>query len=226
MKTHKDIQKRNLGTGVNPTRRERRSAATYETIMRSALMLFANQGYNATTIEDITNTADIGKGTFFNYFPSKEHIFVAYARRRAEKMLESMEKMNRSKEPVKQIIQKLVMSYVDEENITPIMYRNILAAICSNNSVRDLIAEGIEQVRKPLAELMLLGQQRGEIRDDLAPLDVALEFQRIFSGTMLLWAFSPSAKPWTECKKEILNAVWSYIENKHHKDLPGKEQHS
>jgi len=36
--------------------------------------LFRERGFHNTTVEDITNAADVGKGTFFNYFPSKEHI--------------------------------------------------------------------------------------------------------------------------------------------------------
>jgi AcrR family transcriptional regulator len=179
--------------------------------MRSALMLFAQRGYTATTIEDITNTADIGKGTFFNYFPSKEHIFATHAQRQGGKTLKSIESMKNSTESMEQVVRKLIMSYVDEDNISPTMYRNILVAICSNDSVRTLMAEGIERARRALAELMLIGQQRGEVRDDLTSMEVAVEFQRTFSGTMLLWAFAPSERPWSECKKEILRAVWSNI---------------
>ena len=39
--------------------------------LRLALALFRDQGYEATTIEQITERADVAKGTFFNYFPSK-----------------------------------------------------------------------------------------------------------------------------------------------------------
>ncbi|MGD0211574.1 MAG: TetR/AcrR family transcriptional regulator [Desulfomonilia bacterium] len=206
--------------GNKPTRRERRSAETQERLMHSALKLFARRGYTATTIEDITNAADIGKGTFFNYFPSKEHIFAAQAQRQAEKTLKSIENMRHSKESMKQLVRKLIMSYVDEDNISPTMYRNILVAICSNDSVRTLMAEGIERARKTLAELMLLGQKRGEIRDDLTPVEAAVEFQRTFSGTMLLWAFAPSERPWSACKKEIVRAVWLNIKapNRDHKE--------
>jgi len=184
---------------------------TEERLMRSALRLFATRGYTATTIEDITDAADIGKGTFFNYFPSKEHIFATHAMRQAEKTLKSIEDMRRSTGPMERVVRKLIMSYVDEDNISPTMYRNILVAICSNDSVRAMMVEGIERARKGLAELMMLGQQRGEIRDDLTPEEAATEFQRAFSGTMLLWAFAPTERPWSACRKEIMRAVWLVI---------------
>src|SRR5712692_8702350 len=63
----------------SPTgRRARRHAATRERIFRAALKLFAERGFFETTVEDITEAADVGKGTFFNYFPSKEHLLDAF----------------------------------------------------------------------------------------------------------------------------------------------------
>jgi len=69
-------------SGVHPShgRRERRSAETRERLFRASLDLFARKGFTETKVEDITEAADVGKGTFFNYFPSKDHILLALAR--------------------------------------------------------------------------------------------------------------------------------------------------
>src|SRR5256884_4852558 len=61
-----------------PDRRQRRSAEIRERLFRAALQLFAQKGFLETTVEDITEAADVGKGTFFNYFPSKDHILLAF----------------------------------------------------------------------------------------------------------------------------------------------------
>src|SRR2546422_8324892 len=63
------------------SRRQRRSAEIRERLFRAALNLFAKKGFAETTVEDITEAADVGKGTFFNYFPSKEHILLALDRK-------------------------------------------------------------------------------------------------------------------------------------------------
>ncbi|HEX2776577.1 MAG TPA: helix-turn-helix domain-containing protein, partial [Candidatus Acidoferrales bacterium] len=47
-----------------PNRRERRRLETRERIYRAALQIFAERGYLETTVEDITEAADVGKGTF------------------------------------------------------------------------------------------------------------------------------------------------------------------
>lgn len=45
-------------------------------IARAALHLFAEKGYAATSVGQIAESAGIGKGTVYAYFPSKEEIFV------------------------------------------------------------------------------------------------------------------------------------------------------
>lgn len=54
------------------SRRERKKQETRERLLEAAWQRFRAQGYANTTIEEITEAADVAKGTFFNYFESKE----------------------------------------------------------------------------------------------------------------------------------------------------------
>ena len=57
-----------------PGLRERKKAKTRATLQRQALALFREQGYAATTIEQIAAAAEVSESTFFRYFPTKEDI--------------------------------------------------------------------------------------------------------------------------------------------------------
>ena len=54
--------------------RQRKKLATRERIRASALRLFQQQGYEATTVEEIAAAAGVSHVTVFRYFPTKEDV--------------------------------------------------------------------------------------------------------------------------------------------------------
>ena len=66
----------NIGTSQRPNLRERKKARAKADIQKAALKLFAKQGYDATTVEQIAEAAEVSPSTFFRYFSTKKAVVI------------------------------------------------------------------------------------------------------------------------------------------------------
>ncbi|AHH18267.1 putative transcriptional regulator, TetR family [Nocardia nova SH22a] len=57
--------------------REQKKKRTKQALIRSALNLFADKGYDATTVAEIATAAEVSPATFFNYFATKDEVVFA-----------------------------------------------------------------------------------------------------------------------------------------------------
>jgi AcrR family transcriptional regulator len=171
------------------SRRERQSADRRERLFRAAMDLFSRKGFAETTVEDITNAADLGKGTFFNYFPSKEHILLAFGEMQLGKLQAAFEEMRSNNVPVPVFMRSLGPRMTQEPIRNPAMIRILLQAFLTDDSkVREPMLELQSRVIGIHSEMIRIGQQRGEVRNDLAPEVIANVFRQTIFGTLLIWA--------------------------------------
>jgi AcrR family transcriptional regulator len=169
-------------------RRSRRSAELRERLFRSALDLFARKGFVETTVEDITDAADVGKGTFFNYFPSKDHILIAFGEMQFAKLKAAADEARRNNIPVPNFLRSLGHRMTEEPTRNPDMIRALLLGYLSSTPVREAMLDLQNRVLAVHSEMIALGQERGEIRVDLPPLEIAQVFRQTIFGTLLIWS--------------------------------------
>jgi len=181
-------ERREKVTQPPPGRRERRKAETREKLFRVAMQLFAERGFFNTTTEDITAAADVGQGTFFNYFPSKQHVLTMLSGKQIEKVKAARREAEAGETPIREVLRDLMHAIAQEPGRSQPLTRSLFAAFTSNDEVRQLIRENMAFGRSILAEVMADGQKRGEVRKDREAAALAMAFQRSVLGTLLLWA--------------------------------------
>jgi AcrR family transcriptional regulator len=109
--------------------RERKKAATRARLMDVALRLFAERGFDATTVEEIADAAEVAPRTFFRYFPTKVDVlfgdheaFVA--------LLRDTLATRPAAEPVLGAVRRASLAWIDRVSATPSIFlvRSRLAA--------------------------------------------------------------------------------------------------
>ena len=71
----------------SPSRKEREKLARQQEILKAARELFVTKGFRETTLEEIARLAEFGKGTLYNYFASKEDLFIGIIEQVTDEML-------------------------------------------------------------------------------------------------------------------------------------------
>jgi AcrR family transcriptional regulator len=172
------------GTG----RRERRAAETRLKLFRCALHLFAERGFSSVTVEEITEAADVGKGTFFNYFESKDHVLGVMAEVQRGKVREALCVAEQGEQTIYSVLHRLVGRLVEEPGRSPSLARAFISSFLASESVRAVIARNMREGRGMIAEIVAAGQERGEIDPRLKKEKVAMQLMQTCMGTVLLWS--------------------------------------
>ena len=77
-------------------------------LLESALKLFGEKGYRATTVDDIAASAKTGKGTFYWYWSGKEELFHELLSRKFESYLATMNAVDEMDIPASEKIAMII----------------------------------------------------------------------------------------------------------------------
>ena len=171
-----------------PAERYRREI--FERLVASARSAIYSRSLDELTVNDITDAADVGKRTFFDYFQSKEHV-VPHVDEFPARILEAVERARTGAEPVGAVIVDLVRTALWPKNMDRnwlTFFENFLRAMVTSPDVRALIAEQLDTTRQAYSMLIAVGQERGEFRRDRGRDVLAAHLQSVLMGhAMLEW---------------------------------------
>ena len=90
-----------------PTLRDRKRARVRQALVDAATDLFDRDGYEQTTIADITASAEVGARTFFNYFASKEDLLFPESDARVQATLDAIAERSPDEGPAEVLLRAL-----------------------------------------------------------------------------------------------------------------------
>jgi AcrR family transcriptional regulator len=192
------------------SRRVRRRTEVRERLYREALRLFAERGYERTTVEHITEAADVGKGTFFNYFPTKEHVLARLGEDRLKIFALALEEARAGKRAIPEILSGTAHRLAMSRGYAPELMRSIFVAHATSAPVREQLHQSMQRCRRMMTEIIGLGQQRGAVRRDMDAARLSRILQQVFMGVTLTWALNPET-PLEKCTSEVWELLWTSL---------------
>ena len=178
-------------------RRERKKLLSRRAILDAAVSQFSQKGFRETSVADIMNAADLGIGTFYNYFQSKEEILMHLLGRMVTEVDEALAELRAAKRPAREQLAvgcRITAKFLDENRYVLPLF--LSAADKSGmpeeqQHKSEMPAPGF----KPVFERILrAGQAAGEVRRDVAPELIAEMFHTIYQAA----AFSKLPVPFQE----------------------------
>jgi AcrR family transcriptional regulator len=147
-------------------RRERTKAANRAAILDAAREVFAELGYEAAGVRDIIRRTDLASGTFYNYFPDKDAIFVALIAETGEQARQRVRAARRSARTASEFVEGGYRAFfefiVEEPERFAFMRRNL--ETMSNRFGEAVLPAGTEELAEDLRTAIEAGH--------LPPVDV------------------------------------------------------
>ncbi len=171
------------------SRPERRRREIFERLVEAARQLMFSRSLDDARVQDITDLADVGKGTFFNFFSTKELVIPEVLRERVRRLRQSVDQVRAGQVSSREVLNDVINQSVDRMP-TPAAWHNYFGSFIRSiahdervrSSISDLLHEGDQLVR----DLVALGQARGEFRADRDTSELATYLLHALYGLQLM----------------------------------------
>lgn len=167
----------------NTSRREKKKQEVKDKIVKNALVVFTEKGFTETTVADIMNRADLGTGTFYNYFESKEDMINHCIHEKILEAKNSVENFNNTNLSATEKLSRILHATgkIFEEN-KPLLglFFGILRV---NPDIKRIPSHG-NIFKDILMEIIRQGQTEGEFNSDIPPQIVTEMVHGILQSTL------------------------------------------
>ncbi|NQS97644.1 MAG: TetR/AcrR family transcriptional regulator [candidate division Zixibacteria bacterium] len=170
-----------LQSNITESRRERERLKRHNDILEAAKAVFARDGYEKTSLEEIAARCELAKGTIYYYFENKEKLLNSVVESALDEIIQNIVeagRMENTRASIKRLFEVILTLFKRDRDIFFIFFRERRKFESGVFSLADKTIGGrFETIIRKLGDIFRLGVERGEIKD-YDPLILA----RIFVG--------------------------------------------
>lgn len=175
-----------LSLHTTSSSRESKKRQKRERLLQVSLRLFRENGFEQTKVIDITREAGVAKGTFFNYFPTKESVLLALGEQMLGKLGQidtaNVFQQKTARNKVKAMFHVLAAGLdSDRDLVKEMIYRGLRLSDLVDNSRAQL------DFRAMLSLLIEQGKRKGEVIEEADAYFVADALYTLYFQQIVVW---------------------------------------
>ena len=189
--------------------RPKRNQNIREQLLNQGVSLFINQGYHGTGIKEVLDRVKVPKGSFYNYFQSKEHFGAEVIRQYTKQITVHMDTWlsdpdRDALDALKHFFNQEILRH--EEAREGCLIGNLGAELGDSSELcRQTMSESLQLMQQRFIQVIQKAQKQGTVRKDLAAEELSGILLNAYEGALLRMQIEKSVEPLRQLTKLMLD---------------------
>ncbi|OQW40453.1 MAG: TetR family transcriptional regulator [Proteobacteria bacterium SG_bin4] len=182
-----------------------------ESLLNQGVVSFMNQGYHGTGLQEILDAVNVPKGSFYNYFSSKEEFGAAVIQHYIEPFILRLsthlqQSGSDALGAIRRYFAELIVELEENKFKGGCLLGSLMGEIGSNSDVcQQSLQSAIARYRDLLQSGLAQAQQQGSVRTDKTPEEMADLLINTWQGALLRMQIEKSSAPVKQCCHDLLD---------------------
>lgn len=186
-------------------------------VIESALLCFAEKGFESSTMDDIVERSGTSKGLVYNYFKSKEELYTSLMEERSSNMFltlrEKFQQLKTGTEKLKEIFSYYLESSKKEgyQDYLKVHFEWIIYASRNGNLKQEMVDRYEKEVCTFVEDIIKEGIAHGEFSPNITPESIATIFWANVDGISLAYALTGNQDRYRDSLVEAEKILMNYL---------------
>lgn len=182
-----------------------------ESLLNQGVVFFMNQGYHGTGLQKILDAVNVPKGSFYNYFSSKEEFGAAVIQHYIEPFISRLsahleQSSSDALGAIRRYFDELIAELEENQFKGGCLLGSLMGEIGSTSDVcQQSLQSAIARYRDLLQSGLAQAQQQGAVRTDKTTAEMADLLINAWQGALLRMQIEKSSAPVKQCCQDLLN---------------------
>ncbi len=190
--------------------RPRRSENTRLKLLDEGVAAFIEQGYHGTGLKEVLDKVKVPKGSFYNYFASKEDFGAQVVRHYSEGLANQLDQAlatanSDALSALKKFFRQMIRGFEEKEFRLGCLVGNLGGELEDSAVCRQAMNDALLGLRNRFRNALLLAQEQGTVRDDISAVELADLLLNAWEGSLIRMKIDRSVKPLKQFIKLIID---------------------